>query len=253
MAADQRHETLNTILGGALSLVQPLVGYRFSIDSILLGHFARPRIGARILDLGAGCGVVSIMLGKLYRPREIVALEIQPELAALASRNGALNGLPHMTTVCADLRDSTAGRVAAASFDYVVANPPFRAYGRGRESPNLSRRIARGDGGAELCDFVMAASRYAAHRAGVALVFTASRTAELITVLKSQSLEPKRIRFVHPRAGMPASTVLVEARKRGGIEVAIDPPLILATERGEYSEEARRLLLMQPADGKPHA
>ena len=41
---------------------------------------------------------------------------------------------------------------------------------------------------------------------------------------------------------MPASTILVEARKGGGIEVEIEPPLILYAAKGVYSDEARALL-----------
>ena len=80
MTINGRSETLDTILGGALSIVQPFSGYRFSIDSILLGRFARPRARDRVLELGAGCGVISIMLAAFYQPREVVALELQPEL-----------------------------------------------------------------------------------------------------------------------------------------------------------------------------
>jgi tRNA1Val (adenine37-N6)-methyltransferase len=251
MRTNPSRETNDTILGGALTLVQPLSGYRFSIDSILLGHFARPRTSDRVLELGAGCGVVSIMLAALDHPREVVAIELQHELATIVSRNAASNGLASVTSVCADLRARSIDGVAPAWFGYVVANPPYRAPQRGRESPNLSRRIARGAGGADLRDFITAASRYAAHSAKVAVVFTASRTAELLAELKAQSLEPKRIRFVHPRQGMRASTILVEARKGGGVEAEVEPPLFLYANRGVYSDEARELLSPPPTFNAP--
>jgi tRNA1(Val) A37 N6-methylase TrmN6 len=239
-------ETLDAILGGALTLVQPVSGYRFSIDSILLGRFARPRTRDRVLELGAGCGVVSIMLAALHHPREVVAIELQPDLATMVSRNAASNGLASVSSVCADLRARSIGGIAPAAFGYVVANPPYRALQSGRESPNLSRRIARGAGGADLRDFIAAASRYAANSAKVAVVFTASRTAELLAELKTRSLEPKRMRFVHPRQGMRASTVLVEACKDGGAEVQVEPPLFLYANPGVYSDETRELLLAPP-------
>jgi len=73
-------------------------------------------------------------------------------------------------------------------------------------------------------------------------VFTASRTAELIAELCARALEPKRIRFVHPRAERPASVILIEARKGGGVEVEVEPPLMLYAEPGIYSREAMELL-----------
>ncbi len=170
-------ETVDSILGGALTLVQPRDGYRFSIDSLLLGDFARVRERDRVLDLGAGCGVISVMVAALGRPREVVAIEIQPELAAIAERNATLNGIASMRVINADLCARRIGGLAPASFDLVVANPPYRALRSGRESPNAGRRIARGESSATLAQFAGAAKRYAANGAKAAFVFDASRSA----------------------------------------------------------------------------
>jgi tRNA1Val (adenine37-N6)-methyltransferase len=240
MGIDQAH-TVDAILGGALTFVQPACGYRFAIDSILLARFARPRQRARILELGAGCGVVSIMLAALHHPKEIAAIELQPRLAAMVAHNAALNGTAAVTAICADVRRIIPGLMPAA-FDYVVANPPYRAWWRGRESPNPERRAARSGSGATVADFIAAAARYANHGGRVAMIFTASRTAELIAQMKQRSLEPKRFRFVHSKPGASATMVLVEARKTGGVEAIIEPPFFIYGSSGSYSDEARAML-----------
>jgi tRNA1Val (adenine37-N6)-methyltransferase len=231
--AIKQAQTVDPILGGALTIVQPSGGYRFAIDSVLLARFARPRQRARVLELGAGCGVVSVILAALDHPREVVAVELQPRVAAMIAHNAALNGVA-MRAICADVRQIVPG-LTPATFDYVVANPPYRAAWRGRESPDAERRVARGGGGAMLSDFVTAAGRYANHRGKVAIVFTASRTAELMAELK-------RIRFVHSRPGEPATMILLEARKGGGIEAIIEPPLFIYSSPGVYTDEARAML-----------
>jgi tRNA1Val (adenine37-N6)-methyltransferase len=250
MKSQTTGETVDTILGGGLTIVQPFCGYRFSVDAILLARFARPRRRDRVLELGAGCGVVSVIVGALARPREIVAIELQPDLAAMAARNAVANRVP-MTAICADLRARRIDGVAAGSFDYVIANPPYRAADSGRESPNRSRQIARGGKGASLADFAAAASRYLNHGGRAAMVFTAPRSADLINELRARSLEPKRIRFVHPRPRTPASTILIEARKEGGVEAEIEPPLFLYDEPGVYSDEACELLMIDRRAHRP--
>ncbi|HEY2104334.1 MAG TPA: methyltransferase [Candidatus Binataceae bacterium] len=235
-------ETTDSILNGSLRLIQPRRGYRFSLDAILLGRFIRPRPGARILELGAGCGVISIMAAALHAPRQVVAVEIQDEMAAMAQRNAALNDLKMVRAVAADIRARTIAGLDAASFDLVVANPPYRADGSGRRSPVAGRDLARAESGATLRDFVAASARYLKHGGVAALVFAAARGAELISELRAVQLEPKRIRMVHPRLELPATTVLIEARKGGGVELEIAPPLILYAAKGVYSEEARALL-----------
>ena len=160
-----------------------------------------------MLELGAGCGVVAIVMAALYRPREVVAIEIQPPLAAMIARSAAINGIESVNAVCADLRQRKIAGVEPASFDLVVANPPYRAAAAGRENPDRGRRLARGESNAVLMDFVAAARRYARSGGRVAFVFTARRSAELISAMRSKQLEPKRIRFVHPRIAMPASAM----------------------------------------------
>ena len=182
------------------------------------------------------------MMATLYRPREVVAIEIQPTLAAMISRSAAINQLKSVKAINADLRQKKIQGVEPASFDLVVANPPYRAAASGRENPDHGRRVARGEGETVLLDFVAAARRYARTGGRVAFVFAARRSAELISLMRSKQIEPKRIRFVHPRIAMPASVMLVEARVGGGIEVAIEPPLILYDRPGIYTAEARALL-----------
>jgi len=242
MKTASSNETRDTILGGRLALIQPKHGYRFSIEAILLGRFAHAGSRDRVLELGAGCGVVSIVIAALCSPREVVAIELQPHLAEMIDRNAALNDLKSVRAVSADLRSRKILNVEPASFDLIVANPPYRAAATGRENPDHGRRLARGENGATLLDFVNAARRYGRRGARVAFIFTARRTAELLSTMRSHHLEPKRVRFVHPRLAMPASVVMVEARVDGGIEATIEPPLILYDAPGIYSDEALAIL-----------
>jgi len=245
MTATADDETTDTILGGRLKLVQPKRGYRFSVDAILLGRFARCRPGERVLELGAGCGVISIMIAALYRPASVTALELQPTLASMIKHNALLNGLDTVTAIETDLRARKIPHLAPACYDLIIANPPYRRVASGRQSPNPGRRLARDESGAALAEFLAAAARYARHGGRVAVIFTASRSAELIAELRAHRLEPKRLRVIHPRSDLRASTVLVEARKNAGIGVEIEPPLILYAREGVYSDEARAMLALE--------
>jgi tRNA1Val (adenine37-N6)-methyltransferase len=234
--------TLDSILDGALRLAQPRAGYRFAIDSILLARFVSERPAASVLDLGAGCGVIGLVVAAAQQSCSLVAVEIQRLLADLVAYNARLNGIEGTNVIHADLRNQTIPGLTVESFDLVVANPPYRRKASGRESPNPSRHAARAESAATLADFVAAAERYARRHARVGFTFEASRAAELVFELRRHRLEPKRMRFVHPNALSAASIVLVEARKGGGIGVKVEPPLIVHHEQGVYSPEAAELL-----------
>jgi len=242
MKTTESSETCDTILGGRIRVIQPRKGYRFSVDSILLARFVPVRSRDRVLELGAGTGVISLAIAALHQPREIVAIEIQPELVAMIRRSAELNSLDSIRAVAADLRKLNDAKVPREGFDVVVANPPYRASKAGRVSPHESRRIARSESSGTLADFVAAASRSTRRGGRAVFVFAADRSAELISVLREHYLEPKRIRFVHPYSSATATAILIEARKNGGIEVAIEPPLILFHSPGVYSREARAIL-----------
>jgi tRNA1Val (adenine37-N6)-methyltransferase len=242
MKTTESSETCDAILGGRFRVIQRRDGYRFSVDSILLARFVSVRPGDRVLELGAGSGVISIAIAGLHRPREIVAIEIQPELVAMIDSGAQLNGLPSIHPIEADLRKIKHPKVPANGFDLVVANPPYRKHNSGRESPNEKRRLARSETASTLEDFIAAAARHARGGGRAVFVFVADRFAELISVAREHRLEPKRIRFVHPYRTAPATTVLLEARKGGGVEVCVEPPLILYDAPAVYSKEARELL-----------
>jgi tRNA1Val (adenine37-N6)-methyltransferase len=233
--------TVDSILGGAITLIQPRGGYRFSVDAILLARFVAVRAGDRVLELGAGCGVIAMILAALSKPKEIVAVELQPALAKLIAENAAANHA-RITAICADLRNRAIPGVASRSFDLVIANPPYRRMLAGRASPDPERRAARSETSGTLDDFVTAAARYMRAGARVAMVFTADRSIDLIASLRAHALEPKRIRFVHPHRDRPASTILVEARSGAGVEATIEPPLVMYDRPGVYSAEANRIL-----------
>jgi hypothetical protein len=54
--------TDDTLFAGRLLCRQHRDGYRFSVDAVLAAHFAGPKSGQRVLDLGGGCGVIGLIL-----------------------------------------------------------------------------------------------------------------------------------------------------------------------------------------------
>src|SRR5512137_1533867 len=83
--------TLDSI--GDISLYQSKEGYRFSVDALLLFSFVTLSRVASIADLGAGSGVIGLLLAKKYPASRVTLIELQHSLACIARRNVELNGL----------------------------------------------------------------------------------------------------------------------------------------------------------------
>ncbi len=233
----------DTLFDGSLVCAQHVQGYRFSIDAILAAHFCTPPPEGRILDLGAGNGIIGLILAHRHARVTVVGLEIQASLAALARLNIAANDLQErFSCVTGDLRVIDRW-VGVESFDLVVANPPFYPGDCGRQSHNEESRLARHEVAASLEDFIRAA-RFSLKNGGkVVLVHRGDQCDRLLPALVQQRLIPKRLRPVYSYPGAKAARmVLVAARKNGGMGCVLEPPLyIYAHKQGPYSVEVQAM------------
>ncbi|OKY76040.1 MAG: hypothetical protein BM485_05210 [Desulfobulbaceae bacterium DB1] len=234
--------TEDTLFNGRLHCRQHADGYRFSVDAVLLAHFISPGPEAAILDLGAGCGVVSLLLCYLHPGVRITALELQPGLAELVRQNITLNGLrDRLFLQEGDLRRMKS-LFAAETFDWVAANPPYGKRASGRVNSSDEQACARHEINASLAEVVAAIAHALKNRGRAALVYPAARTAVLLTTLKNARLEPKRLQIVHSYPGGEGKLVLVEVMKNGGEEMTILPPFfIYECPSGPYSEAMRKM------------
>jgi len=234
-------ETMNYLPPGNLKILQKKKGYRFSIDSILLAHFVRLGDAQKVVDLGTGSGVIPIILATKVESTEIWGVEIQEELAEMAKRNVVMNHLQSRVHIMkADAR-SLADRMPSEEFDIVLTNPPYRKMRSGRISLQREKAIARHELEGSLDDMARIAFRLLKPKGSFYLVYPAVRIADLITCLRDNYLEPKRMRLVHPKMGKGAQLTLVEASKRGGPGVEIQPPLFVHGLNGRYSDEMRAI------------
>jgi len=212
---------------GDVVVFQPSSGYRFSIDSLLLADFAKPRNKDKILDLGCGCGIISLLLAKKLSEINIIGIEIQESLAELAKQNVTSNHLNSKIEIILGDIKNIKQLIPAGNFDYIISNPPFRPAQAGRICPNLSEAIARHEIKVNLDD-ILNGARYGLRSGGkLAVIYPAELTAKLIKALCEKKLEPKRIQFVHPSKEQKARMVMIEACKDGGVEVKILKPIFL--------------------------
>ena len=244
MKSDRTHDSL---FDGDIRVCQHRHGYRYSIDSVLLAHFYYCRGDEAILELGAGCGIIDLILCYRFADRiqNITAIEIQPDLAELARVNILANHLEGKVEILTgDIRKADR-LIKKNAYSLVYCNPPFYRSGHGRQSLNEEERTARHQLNGDVHCFVQVAAM-ALHRGGNAMfVYPAENLSELIASLQRVHLEPKEMRFVYNYPGAEnsaAQRVLVRAQKNGNVGLAVHPPLyVYAEKNGSYSEEVARM------------
>jgi len=236
-------ETFDTLFDGRLKIRQRREGYRFSIDALLLSHFAEPRPKDRVIDLGTGCGVIPLVLVFRRKAEAVIGVEIQPSLAALARQNVSLNGVSSKIEIWEKNFKELVRERDRGTFDLVISNPPYRKVGSGRVNPLEEKALARHEILATLEDVLRTAHHLLKNRGRYYSIYPASRTADLFQRMRQFYLEPKRVQFVHSKSQDDARLVLVEALKEGRTQIKVLPPFVLYDSRNQYTAQARALFI----------
>jgi tRNA1Val (adenine37-N6)-methyltransferase len=144
------HDSISLRGSGIVTITQQKKGARFTLDSLLLADFCRIKPRNKILELGAGTGIISILLAKKYPHAAITAVETEPSAVKLARRNISDNDLDGRITVVEQDIKGLKKNLSQGSIDAVVANPPYTKTGSGRRSLSAPRQLARHDGSADI-------------------------------------------------------------------------------------------------------
>lgn len=183
--------------------------FPLSTDSMVLSHFVRLPKNAAVLDLGAGCGTLGLLLCAKDAHCHVTGIELDENAHLEALENIRRNALSvRMESICADLR-SVSERFSPGSFSCCVSNPPY--FTGGAASRNLS--TARQEGCCTPEDLFLCGSRLLKFGGDFFLVHKPERLAELIATAARHGLEAKRLCLVRHKEGAPVNLILLQLRK----------------------------------------
>ena len=219
--------TEDLFLGGALRLRQPASGYRAGLDAVLLAAACPAELGAaaRVLDCGAGAGVVGLTVARRVADVTVTLVEREPLLAALAAGNAQANQLASRCRVLtADVTRplaEVAGLAAETnSFDHVLANPPYHAHGVGTRSADAHKDGSHAMPADALEDWVRFAAAMAREGGSLTMIHRTGAVPEMLAAL-ARRFGALTLLPLHPRGGEAASRVLIQGRKgsRAGLRI----------------------------------
>ena len=105
-------------------------------DGVLLGAWALG--GKRILDIGSGTGLISLMMAQRYPEAQVVGIDLDAEACAEARENVAASPFAdRVNIVDCRLQDYE----SVEKFDAIVSNPPF--FLNSLKNPDSKRSMAR--------------------------------------------------------------------------------------------------------------
>ncbi len=183
--------------------------FPLSTDSIALADFVRLPKQANVLDLGAGCGTIGILLCAKDSACHVTGIELDENAHTMALKNREDNKLQdRYQSICADLTAIT-DLVPRGSFDICVSNPPYFTAG----FLSKSTPLARHEDSCSLETLVESAAYSLKFGGDFYLVHKPERLAEIFAAAARHKLEPKRLCLLRHKEKGPVSLVLVQCRK----------------------------------------
>ncbi|WP_202081429.1 tRNA1(Val) (adenine(37)-N6)-methyltransferase [Caldalkalibacillus salinus] len=235
------HERLDYVLNEEIKIIQSPEIFSFSMDAILLAKFAYlPLKRGRVLDLCTGNGVIPFLLAQRTKAT-IEGVEIQDKVFDMAQRSLALNKLEDQVKFYRMDIKNAPSKLGHGRYDVVTCNPPYMPVTTGEKHHNEHFAIARHEIYCELEDVIHISSQLVRPGGKVALVHRPSRLIDIVTFMRAYRLEPKRVRFIHPKSEKEANMVLIEALKDGKPELTTLSPLIVYDENDQYTEALKEI------------
>ena len=216
-------------------LYQPAVGYCYNSDSIFLYDFIssfKPR--GKVLDVGAGCGVVGLLVARDNPKVTLEAVEKQDIFMQLSTINARVNKIEYNLHK-SDFLDLD----ETIKYDYIISNPPFYPEGT-TKSENEILLNARYNINLPLKAFFKKVSRLLKPQSHFIFCYDASQFGVICAELERVKLKVVDVQFVHSKVDRVASLVMIHVRNGSNSLMKVWQPFI-SFDGTEISQEAQKI------------
>jgi tRNA1(Val) A37 N6-methylase TrmN6 len=249
MADDASLElSADTLLGGRVTLLQPVKGYRAAIDPVFLAAAVPAKAEETVLDVGVGVGAAALCLAARVADARVAGIELRRELVRLAVRNAEANGLARRVDFMVGDLVKAPRRLAPGSFHHVMANPPFIEAGRGNRSPDEGKAVSNIESSADLEDWLRFCLLMVKPKGSITLIHRADRLDQVLVALAGRLGEV----LVYPlwpgpaslagAGDKPARRIILRGRKGVATPLRLLPGLVLHEEGGGFTPRAEEVL-----------
>ena len=216
-------------------LYQPQSGYRYNSDSLFLYDFINqfnPK--GELLDVGAGCGIVGLLVARDNPKVKLDSVEKQEFFLKYLSKNIITNKID-CNIINNDFRELPNDK----KYDFIVSNPPFYPDGT-KQSENEVLQNARYSSNLPLSDFFKKVSILLKPHSHFVFCYDASVFGDICSALEDVKMRAVDVRFVHPKLDRKASIVMIHARNGSKSMMNVMAPLI-SVEDGQPSTEVNNI------------
>lgn len=213
---------------------QPIKGYRYSIDALLLSGFIKDiKPLNKVLEIGTGSGIVTLLLSRNFPEADFYAIEIQEELYRIAKKNFKINDID-INMSLGDFKDLEGQDI----YDFIVSNPPF--FKDGLVPSNSMEAIARHELKINIKDLVEKSKKLLKTGGFLYLVYPANRLGELLYLMEEKGIRPYVLKPIYSKVDKVGELILIAGKKGYKGSLKMLSPLYIY-EGKDYSIEIEDL------------
>ncbi|NQZ09370.1 MAG: methyltransferase [Algicola sp.] len=201
-------------------------------DSILLGTMTQVSQSDRILDIGCGCGLLSLMLAQRIQGNgEICAVEVDEAAATQARHNIAQSPWPDIIKVVqTDINQFT----ATQPFDLIISNPPY--FVDSLLGPKDARNVARHTGGLTQLQLLKSVVRLLSAQGMFWLILPTKEAQQLIGLSTTVGLHLQQLCAVHTVKQKPIHRYIMAFARSDCLQVA-KSAIDVYDEKSQYTSQ----------------
>ena len=231
-------EVLNDLVGKNLKIYQDDDYFKFSLESILLPNFVTINLrDQKILDLCSGNAPIPLVLSTKTK-KKIIGVELQKEIFTLAKKSIEINHLEDQITILNEDVKNLKNIFEGDTFDIITVNPPyFKTSGNSYLNNNEIKTNARHEKSLTLEELIKIVKYLLKNTGSFYMVHRTERLIEIIDLLKSNNLMPKKIQFIYPKKDSSSKLFMIKAVKNGKNGLEVMDSLYIHNEDGSYQKE----------------
>ena len=208
-------KVVNDLLGYKnMKIVQNKDYFSFSLDSVLIANYLTiSKNSNEILDIGTGNAPIPMILTTKCGAN-IYGFEIQKDIFDLAIESININNLSNKVKIINDDVKNIGQYFKPEFFDIIVTNPPyFKVHEFSKLNDETKKSIARHEIALTLEEIINISFRFLKNNGKFAMVYRTERIAEVLSTMKKNKIEPKKITIIFPKKNSESNIFLVEGIK----------------------------------------
>lgn len=180
-------------------------------DGVLLGAWAKVYSDStiKVLDIGTGTGLISLMLAQRNKNIDIDAIDIDNNAIKQATEN--IKNSPFGSQInCYNLSLQDFAK-KNNKYDLIVSNPPF--FNQSLKSPKQNRTLARHTDSLFIEELIELSSLLLSEKGRFSMIYPYENKDQILSLANTNNLFPCRITEVYPTPTSKPKRILVELSK----------------------------------------